>query len=241
QRSAAATRIIVALDDSGVVQTAAVADTLPFASGGTGMVGDGADDTVLLVDNGVQTRLVIVGPAFFDTLDLKPLRGRTFDHRDTSGSTPVAVVTQSFARQRFAEVDPLGMTVEFQQRRWFIVGVVPDLRTSVLDGTARPTLFLPYMQLEPSSRYLVAPVVLMRFRGGGQPSVRELHSLIESAGSGAYVHGIQPLPQRILQAVGPVRLYAAAMSTVALFALALGGVGVGALIMYSVSRRTREF
>jgi MacB-like protein len=142
ERSDAATRIVSALYDSGVVEAAAVADTRPFASGRRSgdMAGNGEADTVTIVDKDVRTRLVIVGPRFFDTLDLEPLRGRTFDRRDSRNATPAAVATESFVRRRFANADPLGTTVEFQQRRWFIVGVVPDLRASELDGTPSPTL-----------------------------------------------------------------------------------------------------
>ncbi len=247
ERSTAASRIVDALLGSGTVETAAVADTLPFADGlrAGELRGDTESRASTLVEQGVRTRLLIVGPGFFEVLKLRPLGGRTFDRRDQPGATPAAIVTESLARRRFGSGDPLGRTVDYQRRSWYIVGVVPDLQTSVLDASSVPTLFLPYTQFGyPEGywdRFLRTPTLLLRSRTDRGLSIQHVRSLVDSMGGGAFVSAVEPLTTRIVKAVGPVRLYARAMAVTGGFALLLAVSGVGALVTHSVVRRVREF
>jgi putative ABC transport system permease protein len=73
-----------------------------------------------------------VGPGFFETYGVIFIAGRDFTPRDDSGSTPVAIVNQSFVRRFFPDGDVIGR--QFRQRSsqdeescYSIVGVVPDL------------------------------------------------------------------------------------------------------------------
>ncbi len=63
-----------------------------------------------------------VGPHFFETLGIPLLLGRAIDARDTSASTPVAVVNQTFARQYSSNQNPIGRRISLGitlQKAWF--------------------------------------------------------------------------------------------------------------------------
>ena len=69
-----------------------------------------------------------VSPDFFALLGLKPLAGRTFARDEAEPARDgVAVVSQSFWRKRLGSAaDALGKTVSLDDRRYTVVGVMPN-------------------------------------------------------------------------------------------------------------------
>ncbi|MGA2325496.1 MAG: ABC transporter permease [Bryobacteraceae bacterium] len=69
-----------------------------------------------------------VSPDFFALLGLKPLAGRTFARDEAEPARDgVVVVSQSFWRNRLGSAaDALGKTVSLDDRRYTVVGVMPD-------------------------------------------------------------------------------------------------------------------
>src|SRR5258707_9670178 len=72
---------------------------------------------------------IAVGPSYFDTLKVPMLSGRSFQETDSRASSPVAIVNETFAKQYFPRVNPLGHHIAFadSSASWIeIVGVVSD-------------------------------------------------------------------------------------------------------------------
>jgi hypothetical protein len=90
-----------------------------------------------------------VSPAFFETMRIPLVAGRSMGIQDHRSAPRVAVVNEAAVRQHFAgsaigrrfTLRGFNREVEFQ-----VVGVVRDTRYSTLKGTMRPTLFLPHQQ-----------------------------------------------------------------------------------------------
>jgi predicted permease len=62
----------------------------------------------------------------FRTLGVTPARGRAFEDRDHEvGATPVLILADRFARQRFGEQDPIGQTLRVDGRDSTVIGVLP--------------------------------------------------------------------------------------------------------------------
>ncbi|HEX3231298.1 MAG TPA: ABC transporter permease, partial [Pyrinomonadaceae bacterium] len=53
----------------------------------------------------------LISPAYFDTMGIPLRAGRAFTDRDTPGSIGVTIINESFARQYFPNVDPIGRTI----------------------------------------------------------------------------------------------------------------------------------
>ena len=86
-----------------------------------------------------------VSPAYFRALEIPLKRGRLFDDRDGQGAPHVAVISESLARSRWPNADPIGATVEFGNmdgdlRPLTIIGIVGDTREYGLEQPPRPTL-----------------------------------------------------------------------------------------------------
>ena len=93
----------------------------------------------------------VASEGYFGTLGIPLLRGRLFDDRDTMDAPHVALISQSLARERWPNMDPLGRTIEFGNmdgdlRFLTVVGVVGDVREESLEARPRPTIYVNYRQ-----------------------------------------------------------------------------------------------
>ncbi len=88
---------------------------------------------------------------YFQALGIPLIRGRLFDERDGADSPHVAVISESLARDRWPDQDPIGHTIEFGNmdgdlRLLTIVGIVGDTHEYGLDVPPRPTVYVNLFQ-----------------------------------------------------------------------------------------------
>ena len=88
---------------------------------------------------------------YFEALGIPLIRGRIFDERDGANAPHVAVISESLARDRWPNQDPLGRTIEFGNmdgdlRLLTVVGIVGDTREYGLEAPPRPTVYVNLFQ-----------------------------------------------------------------------------------------------
>ncbi|HYL63725.1 MAG TPA: ABC transporter permease, partial [Candidatus Methylomirabilis sp.] len=88
---------------------------------------------------------------YFQVLGIPLIRGRIFDGRDGANSPHVAVISESLARDRWPNQDPISHTIEFGNmdgdlRLLTIVGIVGDTHEYGLDAPPRPTVYVNLFQ-----------------------------------------------------------------------------------------------
>jgi hypothetical protein len=93
----------------------------------------------------------VAGEAYFRTMGIPLIRGRMFGDQDDLNSPHVAVISQSLARQRWPNQDPIGQTIEFgnmdgNMKPLTIVGIVGDVRAAGLDVLPPPVIYVDYRQ-----------------------------------------------------------------------------------------------
>lgn len=207
-------------------------------------------------EQGRTVNVAYVSAGFAKTLRIPLKRGRDLAHTDRSGSLPVVVVNETFARLVSKDRDPIGRRLRLNGVEREIVGVIGDVKAKtsfVTNGmtpgpiTSPPAVFAPASQLGDAFFLLVhqwfRPVWSVRMAGGSS-GVDASHIARDA------IAGVDPLlPIAAEQTMTAVKAAALAqqrllMTLVALVAgaaLLLAAMGLHGLIAHSVSERTREF
>ena len=176
---------------------------------------------------------------YFQVLGIPLIRGRSFDERDGANSPHVALISESLARDRWPNQDPIGHTIEFGNmdgdlRLLTIVGIVGDTHEYGLDVLPRPTVYVNLFQRPRSGVTLTmlsdadTRLVASAARGILQDLSPEIPTRFRT------------LSQVYSASLGSRRFNVILIGCFGITALLLAMTGVFGVMAYSVSRRTRE-
>jgi macrolide transport system ATP-binding/permease protein len=192
------------------------------------------------------THILGVSPGFFSTMRIPLLAGREFNERDRTGTPPVAIVNEAWAKVNLDGANPVGQSaIDFglrvnrrEPRQMEIVGLAKNARYDDLTGDFPAIVYLP---LEQNADL---PIDEMTFflRTAGDPLgyagvVREI---VRRADPRIPVAGLNTQTAQIENEMVGERLFARLCTAFALLSLAIACVGLYATTSYTVARRTSE-
>jgi ABC-type antimicrobial peptide transport system permease subunit len=189
-------------------------------------------------------RLFFIRPNFFEVLGIPVLRGRGFDAGDVRGSTRVAVITESLARQ--FGTDPIGWRFGGDGRPVIeIVGVVKnvgisEIRNTGLTSEIHGTVFLPELQTEAPGLPSFAGVFSVRTATAAFSLVPQIRSALREIDPRLRAFDIATETQQVERKLAPTWRIAIAWSLFGGVALMLTSIGLYGLLSHSVARRTNE-
>jgi predicted permease len=180
-----------------------------------------------------------VTPDLQRTLGFRLVRGRWIEDTDTRGS-PVAVVTETFARKMWPGSSALGQCARFGADTnpcREIIGVIGDLRTRSIREEAPPAALLPTAdpELDELGAYLV-----VRASGDRAALQVSLHDVLRDVRSDLSTVETRPLSQMLDTDYRPLRLGTTMFGVFALLAIILAGVGLFGILAFSVAQRKSE-
>lgn len=191
-----------------------------------------------LSDEQRLTWINLIGPRFFDVMEIPLLAGRQFQASDTASSEKVGILGELAARRLFLGKNPVGEHVNFEKTSIRIVGVAGNIKYRSLRDPDFAELYIPYTQKQdngtPSFTFALktapgAPGVYSTFRSA-------LHEIAPDVPVGF----MQSMQKQLDDSIGRERL----MSSLSLFfgalALLLTSVGLYGALAYDVTRRTGE-
>jgi putative ABC transport system permease protein len=187
-----------------------------------------------------------VTPGYFGLLRMRAVAGRLFSDGDRPGAVPVAVVNETFARQRYGGVSQtLGKRISVNKEPpREVVGVVSDTSGWSLREPSRPLMFVPLAQVEASTiriaHQFFPPRWIVRSAGNLEAARRELEAVARELDPLQPFIEIQSLDALMINSVGMQRFYLAVLAAFATFAVLLAAVGIYAAYSYSVASRTAE-
>jgi putative ABC transport system permease protein len=208
--------------------------------------------TVLYRDQSVKNVGYDAQSTEWTTTDMADIvAGRTFSESEHDAAALVALVNQKLATELFLDSDPIGKEFEMQGNRFRVIGVYATkagfLKTLDGRGPDSPRMVIPMLtawrRLEiwrPSMRIMVRPKATVS-RDDAMDAVtatlRSMRGLRPAQPNSFFLVGQDRMMEVFDQLFGAIFLVGLGLSAVGLM---VGGVGVIAIMMISVTERTRE-
>jgi putative ABC transport system permease protein len=218
------------------VQSAAITRRVPLNDNcviGTRLRADSSSASIP-----VQYECNNVGPDYFRTMGIPLQRGREFTAADRKGSQPVAIVNETFARKLFGNADPVGHTITTDftdEKSKLIVGLVRDSKYFTFGEKQRLAVYEPYFAYgEPINLHF-----LIRTAGLPAGYVKPITDLLGRLDVTAAIE-TKPMSRALGLALLPSQIGAVMLGSMGILGLTLAAIGLYGLLLYSVSRRTRE-
>ena len=190
-------------------------------------------------------RFLAVGPGFLTTMQIPILAGRDIEERDHSGSQPVAVINDRFAKINFGGANPLGRHLilwkpgkdKYPARDMEIVGVASNARYGGMKQEIPPVVYIAYDQGFPQPNEMV---FALRTTGDPLAFVSSVREIVRQADARMPVSEVRTQKAEIEDAIHQEITLADLSSVLAMLALTIAGVGLYGTMSYTVARRTGE-
>jgi putative ABC transport system permease protein len=184
----------------------------------------------------------VVTPDYFQAMRTPIRRGRAFTDRDDRNAPPVAIVTESFAKQHFAGEDPVGKRIipngsvdPGKPPVREIVGVVADMHLISLRLPPKPQIYIPHQQFA-----IQTMSIFVRTQTDPQSLTAALRRAVAEIDKDVPVYRTKTLADYMSGSIAQPRLNAMLVTLFAVIALLLAAAGIFGVMSYSVTQRTQE-
>jgi predicted permease len=183
-----------------------------------------------------------VSPDWLSTMKIPLVSGRDFRPEDTSPGA--ALVNETFVKTFFPGQDPIGRSFErgANQPLNKVVGVIPDVPYHDLREPIRAVFYVPFAEIDGKSAPRVVDFATFTIHTAENPLALadSLRQLIAQSHNGLRVSNVVTQLDLVRDQTIRERLIAMLAAFFAAVALLLAGIGLYAVLNYSVLQRRRE-
>jgi putative ABC transport system permease protein len=175
---------------------------------------------------------------YAEALGIDVLRGRFFEDGDRLGESPVVVVNRSFAETWFPEEDPVGQYVIFRDQPRRIVGVVADVRQTLIRTPGQVESEAIYV---PTAQVPDAPLTLVvRSKGDPQALKEPLRTAIQALDPDLTLSQTLTMDEFVEQFFVGVQVFNTILGGFGILAILLASLGTYGVLAYQVGQRRHE-
>jgi putative ABC transport system permease protein len=191
---------------------------------------------------------------YFRAMGIPLLRGRYFTDADDANGQLVAIVNHEFAEDYWPHQDPIGKRLRVgsslkMPTLWMtVVGEVADAKLGTPDQDARVQFYQPVAQEEKEFGGLAVPTDLngnsgfIVVRSALPPDQMEntMRGVVRELDPQLPLSQVQTMDEVVAQSEGPRRFNTAMVTSFALAAVLLAGLGIYSIVAFSVASRVQE-
>jgi putative ABC transport system permease protein len=235
-------------------RAAGLASTIPMTGDvnwgilAEGYVPRGPDKT----NRSIAAPFQVVGD-YFRAMGIPLLRGRYFTAADNANSQLVAIVNHEFVEYYWPHQDPIGKRLRVGSLKmptlWMtVVGEVADAKLGPPDQDARVQFYQPVAQEVKEFGGLAPPTALsgnsgfIVVRSALPPDQMEntMRGVVRELDPQLPLSQVQTMDEVVAQSEGPRRFNTAVVTSFALAAVLLAGLGIYSIVAFSVASRVQE-
>jgi putative ABC transport system permease protein len=178
-----------------------------------------------------------VGPDYFRTFDIPIHRGRGFTASDTRSSAKVVVISETLAKELWANEDAIGKRLVNPKASdiWTVVGIASDTHLRELKNGG-PVTYFDWDQIEPFWNGFVA-VRTTRSLSAALPAIR---TAMRDANPNLVLFDAQTMDHLLAVPLAQPRLSALLLTGFSLVALLLSAIGLYGVMSSAVRLQTRD-
>ncbi|HKW49526.1 MAG TPA: ABC transporter permease [Gemmatimonadaceae bacterium] len=185
----------------------------------------------------------VVTPRYFSTMGIPLLRGRWFDESDVRGGPEAIIISESLARSKFGDQNPIGQRVRFgpeanSDRPWdVVVGVVGDVKQESLAFGQTAAFYVPMGRW-----WWVDNVqsLVVRTTGDAAALAPSVKRAVWSVDANQPIERIVTMDALIAKTASQRRFALVIIETFAFAALLLSALGIYGVLSGRVTERMRE-
>jgi putative ABC transport system permease protein len=176
-------------------------------------------------------------PGYLNALRIPIRSGRDFTDHDDAAATPVAIISESMARQFYRNENPLGQQIQMGNgsKPAEIVGVAGDVHDQALENKGRATVYEPAAQIPFGSMYFA-----VRTEGDPAALIPAVRGVIRGLDAELPLDAVGTVDSLVATSLSQRRFAMLLMAIFAGLALILAMVGIYGVIAYSVTQATQE-